>query len=95
MINTNDYNKITINVDRIVDNNPQILSYYPKYSYLDNLLSTNPKQTINIFVDVKGCCTSIYQEWCVKHIIQSSKSSKHLNLDIFSSVLYFIAFHKK
>lgn len=75
--------------------NPQLMPYYPKYSYLDNLLSCNPKKTINIFVDVKGCCTGIYQEWCVLRIINSSKSERHLNLDLFSSLLYFIAFHKK
>ena len=78
-----------------LNNTPQMLSYYPKYEYLDNLLSCNHKKQINLFIDVKGCMTGIYQEWCVRHIINSSKSSIHLNLDLFSSILMFIAFHKR
>ena len=78
-----------------LNNTQQMLSYYPKYEYLDNLLSCNQQKQLNIFVDVKGCITGIYQEWCVKHIINSSNTSKHLNLDLFSSILLFIAFHKR
>lgn len=93
-MNFDSYNDITINVGS--DNsNPQLLSYYPKYEYFDNILSKTCKDKINIFVDLKGCATGIYQEWCVRHIINSSKIERHLNLDIFSSVLYFIAFHKR
>lgn len=91
MINVTNFNDINSGLN----NNPQMLSYYPKYEYLDNLLSCNPKQHINIFIDLKGCMTGIYQEWCVRHIINSSKTSNHLNLDLFSSVLLFIAFHKR
>ena len=91
MINSNDYS----NTYNCLNNNPQLLSYYPKYEYLDNLLSCNHKDTINIFIDVKGCATGIYQEWCVRHIINSSKNSKHLNLDLFSSLMLFISFHKR
>ena len=78
-----------------LNNNPQMLSYYPKYDYLDNLLSCNQKKQLNLFIDLKGCMTGIYQEWCVRHIIESSKTGKHLNLDLFSSILLFIAFHKR
>ena len=91
MINDNKYTDLNSGLN----NTPQMLSYYPKYEYLDNLLSCNHKNHINIFIDLKGCMTGIYQEWCVRHIINSSKSSNHLNLDLFSSVLLFIAFHKK
>lgn len=94
MINSSEYGDIHINVNN-ANNNPQMLAYYPKYSYLDNLLSCNPKKTINLFIDVKGCLTGIYQEWCVRHIINSSKTERHLNLDMFSSILMFIAFHKR
>lgn len=76
------------------NNIPQLLSYYPKYSYMDNLLSCNSKKNINVYVDVKGCCTGIYQEWCIKHIIETSSNQRHLNLDLFSSILSFISFHK-
>lgn len=94
MINSSEYGDIHISVNN-VNNNPSMLSYYPKYTYLDNLLSCNPKKTINLFIDVKGCLTGIYQEWCVRHIINSSRTERHLNLDMFSSILMFIAFHKR
>ena len=91
MFNEKNYN----NLNDGLNNTPQMLSYYPKYEYLDNLLSCNHKHHLNIFVDLKGCMTGIYQEWCVRHIINSSKTSNHLNLDLFSSVLLFVAFHKR
>jgi len=78
-----------------VNSNPQMMTYYPKYAYLDSVIDFNKKPNINIFVDVKGCCTSMYSEWCVRHVLESSKCDRHINLDMFSSLLYFIAFHKK
>lgn len=75
--------------------NSQLFSYYPKYEYLDKLLSINPKDTINIFVDVKGCSPALYQEWAVRGIIEKSKDGRSLDLSYFSAILDFIAFHKK
>ena len=92
MIQSEQYGNIKISIE---SNSPQVLAYYPKYVYFDDLLSKNPQNRINIFVDLKGCATGLYQEWCVRNIINSSETDKHLNLDIFSAVLYFIAFHKK
>lgn len=94
MIESSNYSSDYTSIPQL-SSNQQLLAYYPKYSYLDNLLSTNNKNNINIFVDLKGCATAIYQEWCVRHIIESCKTERHLNLDLFSSVLNFIAFHKK
>lgn len=73
----------------------QFFSYYPKYEYLDNLLSITNRKRMNIFVDVKGCAQALYQEWAVKHIISQSRSSNMVDTSLFSGILEFIAFHKK
>lgn len=71
----------------------QFFSYYPKYEYLDKLISLNPKKNLNIFVDVKGCSPALYQEWAVRYIIENSKD-RNFDMSIYSSVIDFIAFHK-
>lgn len=72
----------------------QFFSYYPKYEYLDKLLSLNPKKHLNIFVDVKGCSPALFSEWAVKYIIEDSKQSKHLNMSYFAGVIDYIAWHR-
>lgn len=74
-------------------NASQFFSYYPKYQYLDKLLSLNPKKHLNIFVDVKGCSPALFSEWAVKYIIEDSKNSRHINMSYFSGVIEFIAWH--
>lgn len=75
-------------------NASQFFSYYPKYEYLDNLLSTCQKNKINLFVDVKGCAPALYLEWGVKTIIDYTKESRHISIHVFAAILQFIAFHK-
>lgn len=72
----------------------QFFSYYPKYEYLDKLISLNPKKHLNIFVDVKGCSPALYTEWAVRYIIDDSKSSKHVNMSYFAGVIDYIAWHR-
>lgn len=72
----------------------QFFSYYPKYDYLDKLFNLNPKEHLNVFVDVKGCSPALFSEWGVKYIIEDSKQSKHLNMSYFAGVIEFIAWHK-
>lgn len=72
----------------------QFFSYYPKYEYLDNLLSVTKQKSINLYVDVKGCAPALYQDWGVHHIIDYSKTSRHISLHPFCGILSFIAFHK-
>lgn len=71
----------------------QFFSYYPKYEYLDKLLSANPKKHINLFVDVKGCATALFLEWAVRYIIDHSKHDRHIDMSLFSGIMEFIAFH--
>jgi len=71
----------------------QLLNYYPKYVYLDNLISTTGAKVVNIFVDLKGCMQSVYQEWAVKYIIDQSRGI-HVDDSLFASSIEFLSFHK-
>jgi len=73
----------------------QIMSYYPKYVYLDDVLSLSNKKNLNIYIDLKGCMQSLFQEWAVKYILNSSTGANVVDTCIFASVMEFIAFHKK
>lgn len=72
----------------------QFFSYYPKYEYLDNVLSLTGRKKINLFVDVKGCAQALFQEWAIKHVISHSKDTITVDTSLFSAVLEFISFHK-
>ena len=74
-------------------NPSQFFSYFPRYEYLDKLLSLNPKKHINLFIDVKGCATSLFLEWAVRYIIDHSRNDKHIDMSLFSGIMEFIAFH--
>lgn len=78
----------------VAPSSSQFFSYYPKYDYLDKLFNLNPKEHLNVFVDVKGCSPALFSEWGVKYIIEDSKQSKHLNMSYFAGVIEFIAWHK-
>jgi 5'-3' exonuclease len=70
-----------------------LFNYYPKYNYLDNILSDSGKRKLNIYVDLKGCMNSLYLEHAVRYIISQS-SGGVADPSIFASTLDFIAFHK-
>lgn len=72
----------------------QIFSYYPRYEYLDNVLTINNKQKLNLFIDVKGCATSLFQEWAVKVIVSNSQGNQ-FDTSLFGAILQFISYHKE
>lgn len=72
----------------------QIFSYYPKYEYLDNTLGISNKKRLNLYIDVKGCATSLFQEWAVKSIVNNSQYNQ-VDTSLFSAILQFIAYHKE
>ncbi len=74
--------------------NAQLLNYYPKYEYLDSALSVTGKKELNLYVDLKGCTTSLYQEWAIRTIADQSTGVQVCDQSIFASILEFIAFHK-
>ena len=71
----------------------QIINYYPKYEDLDYVVSTSGKKKINLFIDLKGCAQSIFQEWVVKLFLEQSRGCNQVDCSFFYSMLEFISFH--
>jgi len=72
----------------------QILSYYPTYSILDEIISFNNYDTLNIYVDLKNCLQSVYMEHTIVNLIESTKMGNRYDTSIFTSLMSFISFHK-
>ncbi len=72
----------------------QLFSYYPKYEYLDNVVSLTGRKKMNLYVDVKGCAQALFQEWAVTQIIFNTEGSRSIDTSLFSAIMDFIAFHK-
>lgn len=71
-----------------------VLSYYPTYSILDEVLSSGNYNTINFYFDLKNNLQSLYMKHEIESIIESTLVSKRTDSTIFESVLNFISFHK-
>ena len=71
-----------------------LLSYYPTYSILDEIVSYGNYKKLNIFIDLKNVLQTTYMEHAIVNIINSSKKSKYLDTSIFSSLISFLGFHK-
>ena len=71
----------------------QIINYYPKYEDLDYLVTTSGKKKINLFIDLKGCAQSIFQEWAVKLFLEQSRGCRQVDCSFFYSLLEFISYH--
>ena len=71
-----------------------LLSYYPTYALLDEIMSKNDYKTLNLFFDLKNNLQSTYMEHAIVNIVNSSKKAKTLDTSIFSSVVSFLSFHK-
>jgi hypothetical protein len=71
-----------------------LLSYYPTYSILDEIVSINNYDTLNIFVDLKNCLQSVYMEHTIVNLIESTKMGNRYDTSIFTSLMSFISFHK-
>lgn len=71
-----------------------LLSYYPTYSILDEILSYGNYKEINLFVDLKNCLQTLYQEFAIVNIIENSMKSEFVDSSVFVSLLSFLSFHK-
>ena len=73
-----------------------ILSYYPTYAILDEVLSYGggSYEALNVFVDLKNALQSLYMEDTVKSIVESTLRAKTTDTSIFSSIISFLSFHK-
>jgi len=71
-----------------------LLSYYPTYSVLDEIVSYNNYKNLTIFVDLKNVLQSTYMEHAIVNIVESTKKSRSVDTSIFSSLISFLSFHK-
>lgn len=71
-----------------------LLSYYPTYAILDEILAKNNYKKLNIYMDLKNNLQSTYMEHAIVNILESSKKSNTIDTSIFSSVVSFLSFHK-
>jgi hypothetical protein len=71
-----------------------LLSYYPTYAILDEIVSIGSFKELNIFIDLKNVLQTTYMKHAIENIIESSKSSKFVDTAIFSSLISFLSFHK-
>jgi len=75
-------------------NPASLLSYYPTYSILDEIVSYKNYDTLNIYVDLKNCLQSVYMEHAIVNLIESTKMTGRYDTSIFTSLMSFLAFHK-
>jgi 5'-3' exonuclease, N-terminal resolvase-like domain len=71
-----------------------LLSYYPTYSILDEVVAKNNYKTLNLYFDLKNNLQSTYMQHAIVNIVESSKRSKYVDTSVFSSLISFLTFHK-
>jgi len=71
-----------------------ILSYYPTYSLLDEIVSYGDYDTLNIYMDLKNNLQTLYMEHTIKNIVENTIRSNVSDSSIFSAIISFLAFHK-
>ena len=71
-----------------------LLSYYPTYAILDDIISSTNCTTLNIFIDLKNNLQTLYMKEPIYAIVENSLKSRFTDTSVFSSVLAFLAFHK-
>lgn len=71
-----------------------LLSYYPTYAILDEIVSYGNYKKLNIFIDLKNTLQTTYMEHAIVNIVESSKQSRFMDTSIFSSLISFLSFHK-
>jgi len=71
-----------------------LLSYYPTYKILDEILSYGNYKKLTLFIDLKNALQTTYMEHAIVNIIENSKKSRFKDSSIFSSLISFLSFHK-
>jgi 5'-3' exonuclease len=71
-----------------------ILSYYPSYAILDEILSYSNYDTLNIYIDLKNNLQTLYMQHAIVNVVESSMKSRYIDTSIFSSIISFLSFHK-
>lgn len=71
-----------------------LISFYPTYSILDEVLSFSNYKNLNIYIDLKNVFQALYLEYAVVNLVENTKKSKIVDTSMFVSLLSFLAFHK-
>lgn len=71
-----------------------LLSYYPTYAILDEVVSYGNYKNLTIFIDLKNTLQTTYMEHAIVNILENSKQMKFMDTSIFSSLISFLSFHK-
>ena len=71
-----------------------LLSYYPTYAILDEIVSFGDYKKLNIFIDLKNVLQTTYMKHAIENIIDSSKKSRYLDTSVFSAVISFLSLNK-
>jgi len=71
-----------------------LLSYYPTYAILDEILAKNNYKKMIVYMDLKNNLQSTYMEHAIVNILENTKLANHIDTSIFSSVVSFLSFHK-
>ena len=71
-----------------------LLSYYPTYSILDEILAKNNYKKMTIYIDLKNTLQTVYMEHAIVNILEQSKIAKYFDTSIFSSLVSFLSFHR-
>lgn len=71
-----------------------IISFYPTYAILDEIVSLKNYKNINFFFDMKNIANSLYMKHAVLALIENTEKYKIIDSSIFNSLLSFISFHK-
>ncbi len=71
-----------------------LCSYYPNYALLDEILSYGKYKNVYMYMDLKNCFQTLYQEHAIVNIIDSCTNSMYQDMSILVSFLSFLSFHK-
>jgi len=71
-----------------------LISYYPTYSILDEIVNYNSYKEINLYLDLKNISQALYQEWAVQLIVESTIKSGKIDTSVFDAIISFLSFHK-
>ncbi len=71
-----------------------LLSYYPNYAILDEILSNSEYKNLNIYIDLKNNFQTLYMEHAILSLVESSLATKCIDTSMFNAILSFLSFHK-
>lgn len=71
-----------------------ICSYYPTYSILDEIVSKNNYDTLNIYIDLKNVLQSLYMKHTIVNLVENTKMMGKIDTSILVSVMAYLAFHR-